>query len=192
MGKGDVLSLGDLIKLYMLHRNKDVGEVATFLGLKRDKALYDILQNNRISAYKLFQFAELLEMDLNMTAEVLKREDSISLQKRHQIPRMSEEARCREKEKIAKTIDWCLEQNLHNPRKTRFELCKMFGSMFYLLDVLLPKDCYIIVQVNRGIENYQVFSPRWQKSANNELPGATALEYLLLRGEDGSHENYFL
>ena len=67
MGKGDVLSLGDLIKLYMLHRNKDVGEVAAFLGLKRDKALYDILQNNRISAYKLFQFAELLEMDLTMT-----------------------------------------------------------------------------------------------------------------------------
>lgn len=192
MGKGDVLSLGDLIKLYMLHRNKTVGEVAEFLGLKRDKALYDILQNNRISADKMFQFAELLEMDLNMTAEVLKNDDSLSLQKRHQIPRMSEEARQREKDKIDPTINWCLEQNLHNPRKTRFDLCKMFRSMFYLLDVLLPQDCFIIVQVNRGIENYQVFSPRWQKSANNELSGATALEYLLLRGEDGSHENYFL
>ena len=192
MGKGDVLSLGDLIKLYMLHRNKDVGEVAAFLGLKRDKALYDILQNNRISAHKLFQFAELLEMDLNMTAEVLKRDDSLSLQKRHQIPRMSEEARHREKDKIDPAIDWCLEENLGNPQKTRVKLCNLFGSMFYLLDVLLPQDCFIIVQVNRGIENYQVFSPRWQKSANNELPGATALEYLLLRGEDGSHENYFL
>ena len=192
MGKGDVLSLGDLIWLYMEHRNKTVGEVAEFLGLKRDKALYDILQNNRISAYKLFQFAELLEMDLNMTAEVLKRDDSLSLQKRHQIPRMSEEVRLKEKDKIETAIDWYLEENLGNPKKTRVELCKQYRSMFYLLDVLLPKDCYIKVQVNRGIENYQVFSPRWQKSANNELPGAKALEYLLLRGEDGSHENYFL
>ena len=192
MGKGDVLSLGDLIKLYMLHRNKDVGEVATFLGLKRDKALYDILQNNRISAYKLFQFAELLEMDLNMTAEVLKREDSMSLQKRHQIPRMSQEARLKEKDKIDTAIDWYLEENLGNPKKTRVELCKQYRSMFYLLDVLLPKDCYIIVQVNRGIENYVVISPRWNKNANNELPGAKALEYLLLRGEGGSNENYFL
>ena len=147
MVKGEILSLGDLIWLYMRHRNKSVGEVAGFLGLKRDKALYDILQNNRISANKLFKLTDLLEMDLNMTAEVLKNDDSLSLQKRHQIPRMSEEARCREKEKIAKTIDWCLEQNLHNPRKTRFELCKMFGSMFYLLDVLLPQDCLIRVHL---------------------------------------------
>ena len=105
MGKGDVLSLGDLIWLYMEHRNKDVGEVAAFLGLKRDKALYDILQNNRISAYKLFQFAALLEIDLNMTAEVLKRDDSLSLQKRHQIPRMSEEVRLKEKDKIETAIE---------------------------------------------------------------------------------------
>ena len=111
MGKGDIVSLGDLIKLYMVHRNKSVSEVAEFLGLKRDKALYDILQNNRISANKLFKFAELLEMDLNNTAAVFRTDDSMIIEKRHQIPRMSEEARRREKDKIASTVDWCLEQN---------------------------------------------------------------------------------
>lgn len=147
------LTVGKIIKRYIALRHLTIKEVAEKLNMNY-KTLDGILNRDAIDAKRLFQLANLLDIDLCWMAQLYDKKRPISILEQYQMSRMSPEMRESEKQLVLKRLDHHIKTNLTNINDVKTELLRDFNQLFYLLDVLLPETYIIRIAVERDREKY--------------------------------------
>jgi plasmid maintenance system antidote protein VapI len=187
------VSASEIIKKHIILRGKDIKSLAEIMNIKQ-KTLYDKLQHNRLSIDDLFRLSVALDIDLEWLKFALGyKKLSQSYFDRVEIKRMSEEYREMEKERVEKYIHHCLVEFKGEMSVIISELKSTYKSVYYLLDILLPKDYQIFSVSERSVETYLVYLPNTY-SSNSINPkfenGNNVLRKILLQMEGSiKHEN---
>ena len=154
-------SIGDMLKWFIKEmRNKTIKQTAQELGINYT-TFAEQLNRNTVSAETLLKLAAYLDIDLNWMMVVLGYHGHVSVIEREMIPRMSEEFREKEKEKVLQRLDTLIMENPTSTPDTRRELLNEHGkNMFYLLDVLVPEEYHLYLITERDKVKYYVDLPR--------------------------------
>lgn len=196
-----VCSLGDMIKRYILMRGRNIKEVAASIGIP-EKTLYDAIQNNRISADRLFKLSALLDMDLNYLVFALGYDGPTSAFDRLQVVRMNSGMRKEESKRINSSVNYSLFSEPESIEMVAIQLVSGF-PLYYLLDVLIPEDCMIQTMKEGETEKYFVSSPRMGSHSRGKticrgrlpertISGMEALRFALICRKDNLNEYDFL
>lgn len=187
-------SIGAMIKWFIKCRNKTIREAAEYMNIKYTTFSAQ-LNNETVSAETLFKLTVFLDIDLNWMMIVLGYYGYVSSIERELIPRMSEEFRKMELDKVYKRMDSLIQENPSSTADTRRELLREFGgNMFYLLDVLVPETYPIYMISERGKIKFYVdipgasrgnqFTVMRRKSVSMLYEGAKALDIAIEERKD--------
>ncbi len=143
-------SIGWLIKRYIKMRNYNIKQVAEKVNVKYT-TFSEKLNRNSIDAELLFELANLLEIDLTWMAQLFDKHRYISLLDKYQMSRMSSEFRETERKSMLKILDDIIKNNPTSITDAKNELLSFYHhQLFYVLDVLLPEDYLIQIEVDRN------------------------------------------
>ena len=153
-------SIGTMIKWFIKCRNKKINETAAAMGIKYTTFSAQ-LKNNTVTAETLMKLASYLDIDLNWMMAVLGYHGSASVAEREMIPRMQDDFRETEYEKVNQVLVSIIQENPTSTPDARRELLRKFsGNMFYLLDVLVPENYTLYMISERGKAKYYVDIPQ--------------------------------
>lgn len=188
-------TIGEIITRYIKLRGKTIKEIAFVIGIK-EKTFYDEIQKGRITAHRLFQLTWCLDMDLEWMMSILGYQGHSDVFDFLKIPRMKEDMKIQEMEKLEQLITTYFEENFNDITFVKRELLKSY-ELFYLLDVLLPETCKIYIFEERGIELYFIdfqtvnfnnkvtISLKRTRLPGNLINGNEALSIALLSRREG-------
>lgn len=184
-----------IIKKHIEIRGKSITKLSEMLDIK-PKTLYDKLQHNRLSADDLFKVSEALDIDLEWLKYALGYKRLNSSFYRVELKRMSRDYKNSEKVFVDDQIARCMNDFAGNVSEIRKELIKVFDSIYYLLDVLLPDDFQIYVISERGVESYLILPAQDQENniiKPSFIKGNDALnQILIMKKEELKNENTIL
>lgn len=153
-------SIGDMLKWFIkVVRNKTLKETALAMDIKYT-TFAEQLKNNTVTAETLFRLAAYLDIDLNWMMMMLGHHGKVSGLKNVKMPRMGNDLRALERERVLRRLDVLIMENPNSTPDTRRELLKEFGkNMFYLLDVLTAEEHALFMISERGKIKYYVEAP---------------------------------
>lgn len=153
-------SIGQMIKRFIVCRNKSIKETAIELSIKYT-TFCEQLKNDTMTADTLFRLASFLDIDLNWMLVVLGYYGEVSAIEREVIPRMQEDFRKVEKVQVERRLDQLIQEFPNSTADVRRELKKEYRQNdYYLLDVLVPDAYEIFATGTRGNVEYHVNVPR--------------------------------
>ena len=134
-------------------RGRTREEVASLIGIDY-KTFSGHLARNSIKAEELLKLAAVLEIDLNWMSEIICPSEGVSKISARKIPRMSSDYRAAMRPGVLSVMDSLINENPCSVSEVRNGLKRLYNT-FFLLDVLLPEDLQICIQIDRrGNEQY--------------------------------------
>ena len=146
----EAFSIGWLIKRYIKMRNYTMKQVAGILNINYTTFSGRLVRGD-IDAELLFQLANLLEMDLTWMAQLFNKHRAIGLLDKYQMSRMSDDFREGERRAVLSCLDNHIKNNPDSVADVKNELlADCHHQLFYVLDVLLPEEYLIQIEVERN------------------------------------------
>ena len=149
------IKIRDIINDYIKMRGRTRIEIADMIGIDY-KTFSGHLNRNAFKAEELLKLASVLEIDLNWMSEIICPSDRVSRISARRIQRMSSDYRDMMRPGVIAAMDLLINENPMSVSEVRKGLRRYYNT-FFLLDVLLPKDQQICIQVDRrGNEQYLI------------------------------------
>lgn len=145
-------TMGDLIKTFIKLRGRNIKDIADEIG-KDYKTVCGWLNRDCLTAEMLFKLSVTLDIDLNWMACALGYYGEKNKFASEEIPRMQNELRSHDYPKVEQSVLRLIKENPGSIASVRGEMLKGY-DIFYLLDILLPEQQEILVQIERGTTKY--------------------------------------
>lgn len=146
--------VGELIKRFIINRNKTIRETADAMGIKYNTFSAQLI-NDTLSVNTLFRLAVFLDIDLNWMHMALGYFGPVSPFERENIPRMQQDFRDVEKVHVLARLDELIDENPFSTADVRRAFLNEF-TMFYALDVLIPEEFDILMTTERGVTKFYI------------------------------------